>query len=85
MLTATADEGTMLSDRDVDTEDDAVLEIRGDFLELHLELCHELGLTAKADLVTGLTLAGAAHNAEQTSSPCTNIHYANTHNRIKPA
>ena len=63
VLTAATDKGTVLRDGDVDAEDDTVLEVRGDPLELHLELRDELGLTAEADLVTKLALAGAAHNA----------------------
>ena len=59
MLTAATDERAVLTNGDVDTKHDAVLEICNDFLELHLELRNELGLAAETDFVRGLTLAGA--------------------------
>lgn len=61
MLAASANEGAVLSDRDLHAEHYTVLK-RGDgLLELRLELCDELGLATETDLVARLPLAGATY------------------------
>ncbi len=59
MLATAANKGPVLSNGHLDTKDDTVLQVRGDLLELCLKLRDELRLTTQADLIRGLTLAGA--------------------------
>lgn len=59
VLAASANEGTVLSSGNVDTENNAVAQNSGGLLELGLDLLHEVGLATEPDLVGGLALSGA--------------------------
>ena len=59
VLATTADEGPVLTNGDLNTENNSVLEVRGDLLQLRLELRDQLGLAAQADLVRRFALTGA--------------------------
>ena len=58
----------VLHNRDVDAEDNAVVEVHGDLLELRLELCDKLWLASKMQLVAGLALAGATTQHRASTS-----------------
>ena len=72
VLATAADEGPVLTNGDLNTENNAVLELRGDLLQLRLELGDELRLATQADLVRRLSLARAAHAQNISTTPHSN-------------
>jgi hypothetical protein len=59
VLSPATDECTMLSSRDLDTENDSVAQFGDDLLKLSFDFCDELRLTTQMDLIEGLARTGA--------------------------